>query len=90
MLRLPPDDLRTLLMAGVAAGFGSVFGTPIAGAIFAMEVLAIGRMQYGALIPVRDPLNKNASGAAIQFPDNKIPASRINAFCEISLRGRSS
>lgn len=52
LFRLAPGDLRTLLMAGVAAGFGSVFGTPIAGAIFAMEVISIGRMQYGALIPV--------------------------------------
>lgn len=52
VLRLGPDDLRTLLMAGVAAGFGAVFGTPIAGAVFAMEVLAVGRMEYGALIPV--------------------------------------
>jgi H+/Cl- antiporter ClcA len=32
-------------------GFGAVFGTPIAGAIFAMEVLAIGRIKYDALIP---------------------------------------
>jgi PII-like signaling protein len=36
----------------VAAGFGSVFGTPLTGAIFAMEVLVIGRVQYDALIPV--------------------------------------
>lgn len=43
---------RMLLMAGVAAGFGSVFGTPLTGAIFAMEVLVIGRVQYEALIPV--------------------------------------
>ncbi len=38
-------------MAGVAAGFGAVFGTPLAGAIFAMEVVAIGRMNYEAIIP---------------------------------------
>jgi H+/Cl- antiporter ClcA len=50
--RLSPQNLRIVLMAGVAAGFGSVFGTPLTGAIFAMEVLVIGRMQYDALIPV--------------------------------------
>jgi len=52
LLKLSPDNLRLILMAGVAAGFGSVFGTPLAGAIFAMEVLVIGRIQYQALIPV--------------------------------------
>ena len=49
--RLDAGEIRILLMAGVAAGFGSVFGTPIAGAVFALEVLVIGRMQYDALIP---------------------------------------
>ncbi len=51
LLRLGPDTVRMLLMAGVAAGFGSVFGTPLTGALFAMEVLIIGRMQYHALLP---------------------------------------
>lgn len=46
------ENMRVLLMAGVAAGFGSVFGTPLTGAIFAMEVLVIGRMRYDALLPV--------------------------------------
>jgi H+/Cl- antiporter ClcA/PII-like signaling protein len=46
------DNRRVLLMSGVAAGFGSVFGTPLTGAVFAMEVLTVGRMQYEALIPV--------------------------------------
>ena len=32
-------------------GFGSIFGTPIAGAVFALEVLVIGRVQYDALVP---------------------------------------
>src|SRR5450432_3311770 len=45
-LKLPASDVRTLLMVGVAAGFGAVFGTPLTGAIFAIEVLAIGRMSY--------------------------------------------
>ena len=51
LLKLDAASVRLLLMAGVAAGFGSVFGTPIAGAVFALEVLVIGRMQYDALIP---------------------------------------
>lgn len=50
-LNLDAAALRILLMAGVAAGFGSVFGTPIAGAVFALEVLVVGRIQYDALIP---------------------------------------
>jgi len=50
-LRLHPEDRRTLLMAGIAAGFASVFGTPLAGAIFAMEVLAIGKLRVRVLFP---------------------------------------
>jgi H+/Cl- antiporter ClcA len=49
--RIEAATMRVLLMAGVAAGFGSVFGTPLTGAVFAMEVLAIGRIQYEALLP---------------------------------------
>jgi H+/Cl- antiporter ClcA len=42
---------RQILAAGIAGGFGSVFGTPIAGTIFGLEVIAIGRMEYDALFP---------------------------------------
>ena len=48
---LDRHDIPTVLLAGVAAGFGGVFGTPVAGMIFALEVLAIGRMRYGAILP---------------------------------------
>lgn len=48
---LSRSDRQILLMAGVSAGFGGVFGTPLAGTIFAMEVLVIGRMNSAALIP---------------------------------------
>ena len=50
-LKLDADGTRVLLMGGIAAGFGAVFGTPIAGAVFALEVLAIGRVEYRALVP---------------------------------------
>ncbi|MEI6234604.1 MAG: chloride channel protein [Planctomycetota bacterium] len=50
-LNVDAKTTRVLLMCGIAAGFGAVFGTPVTGAIFAMEVLALGAMRYDALIP---------------------------------------
>lgn len=46
---LDPAALRTLLMTGMAAGFGAVFGTPWAGALFAIEVAEVGRPKLRAL-----------------------------------------
>lgn len=51
MLRLSSDNRRTVLIAGIAGGFASVFGTPLAGAVFAVEVLRVGRPSYRALFP---------------------------------------
>lgn len=49
--RLNEKETGILLTAGIAAGFGAVFGTPLTGAIFALEVLTIGRIQYQAVFP---------------------------------------
>lgn len=51
LIKLDATDLRILLTAGVAAGFGAVFGTPVTGAVFALEILVIGRFRYDALLP---------------------------------------
>lgn len=50
-MKLSKDDMSILLTTGIAAGFGAVFGTPVAGAIFAIEVITIGHLKYNALLP---------------------------------------
>ena len=50
-LKVAPATRRALLVAGVAGGFGSVFGTPIAGAVFGLEFVVLGQIEYGALAP---------------------------------------
>lgn len=50
-LRRSAHDRRLLLMAGISGGFGSVFGTPLAGAVFGMEALTVGRVSYEGLLP---------------------------------------
>ncbi|MEP7279099.1 MAG: voltage-gated chloride channel family protein [Bacteroidota bacterium] len=49
--KLSQEDVKTLLMTGIAAGFGAVFGTPVTGAVFALEVLALGSIKGDALMP---------------------------------------
>jgi len=50
LFRLTPADRRILLTSGVAGGFGSVFGTPMAGTVFAMEVTQVGGVRYEGLV----------------------------------------
>ncbi len=51
LLKFRKEDRKKLVICGISAGFATVFGTPIAGAIFGVEVLIIGIIMYDVLLP---------------------------------------
>ena len=50
-LHLNNSDRHIMMLAGMSAAFSALFGTPMAAAIFPMEVVSVGVMYYGALVP---------------------------------------
>jgi len=50
LFKLNDNDRKIIIIMGIGAGFASVFGTPLAGALFALEVMII-RRRYNALLP---------------------------------------
>lgn len=49
--RLDEEDTHVIVMCGMSAGFAALFGTPMAAAIFSLEVISVGIMYYTALMP---------------------------------------
>ncbi|MDR0880776.1 MAG: chloride channel protein [Clostridioides sp.] len=51
IFKLDCDDRKILIRCGVSAGFSSVFGTPLAGTLFGLEVPSSGQIRPDSLIP---------------------------------------
>lgn len=51
ILRKNEQETKLLIMCGMSAAFAAVFGTPMAAAVFSMEVISVGIMHYSALVP---------------------------------------
>ena len=51
LLCLRSDDRRKLVICGIGGGFASIFGTPIAGSVFGLEVLVLGSVMYDVIYP---------------------------------------
>ena len=51
LLRLSPQDQRKMMICGVSAGFAGVFGVPVSGALFGLEVLWVGHIFYEVMFP---------------------------------------
>jgi H+/Cl- antiporter ClcA len=50
LFKLDNSDRKTLIILGISAGFASVFGTPLAGALFALEVLYFSKIRYKSIV----------------------------------------
>ena len=51
VLKLNKKDSTIIIISGVSSGFSVVFGTPISGTVFGLEVSTVGKMRYEAIIP---------------------------------------
>lgn len=50
LFKLNNSDRKTLIILGISAGFASVFGTPLAGALFALEVLYFSKINFKSVV----------------------------------------
>lgn len=50
LFKLDASDRKTLIILGISAGFASVFGTPLAGALFALEILYFSKISFKSSI----------------------------------------
>jgi len=50
LFKLTNADRKTLIILGISAGFASVFGTPLAGALFALEVVYFSKINFKSVV----------------------------------------
>lgn len=92
-LPLDKEDRHVMVMCGMSAAFAALFGTPMAAAVFAMEVVSVGVMYYTALVPcvISALIASNfAAGMGIHpevFHVSEIPALTVETGIKIGLIG---
>ena len=93
LFRLGDHDRRKLVICGISAGFSSVFGTPLAGALFGVEVLFMGNLLYEVLLPsfIAGIVGYQVSSALgmtyFYRPINFVPVFSESFFIKVALGG---
>ena len=90
-IHLDEEDRHVIVMCGMSAAFSALFGTPMAAAVFSMEVVSVGVMYYAALVPcVISSLVAHAVAEFFgisqeMFLIDQIPAFKITSAVKISV-----
>lgn len=86
VFKLNSRERKTILIMGISAGFAAVFGTPFAGAIFALEIMLFKNIKIAEVLPsftVAYIAHYTCLSWGIQHTPyfiNTIPAISANAF----------
>ena len=91
LFRFDQKDQHVMIMCGMSAAFSALFGTPMAAAIFSMEVVTVGIMHYSALVPcvvsslVAHEIAVAFGATAEMFNIGKIPAFTLQSAVILTL-----
>ena len=91
--KLDERDKKIAIMCGMSAVFSALFGTPVAAAIFSLEVVSIGVLYYAALVPcvfssfLAVGIARAAGLEGEHFPVEMIPALDLKAVGLLVLLG---
>lgn len=81
VLHLSKEEQRTIVMCGMSAGFSALFGTPMAAAIFALEVASVGILHYSALVPcVAASMVAHFVAEFFRVPPEVFPVQEVSAM----------
>ena len=89
LLKFDDRDRRKLVICGVSAGFASVFGTPIGGAIFGVEVLFVGGLMYQRTSPGVHRRNRQLPGVGCPWHHLLLQPPQVRARLQRVLLGAS-
>lgn len=85
LMKLDEKDRHIMIMCGMSAAFSTLFGTPMAAAIFSLEVVSVGIMHYAALVPcVISSLIASGIAKYFQIIPEQFPLADIPEFTIIS------
>lgn len=91
--KLDDRDKKIAVMCGMSAVFSALFGTPVAAAIFSLEVVSIGVLYYAALVPcvfssfLAVGIARTAGLEGEHFPVEMIPVLDLKAVGLLVLLG---